>query len=201
MKKPRETALLRRETLFQGYFRVERYVLRHSLFAGGLSDPIQREIFERGEAAAVLPYNPADDTVSLIEQFRAGAYASGQNPWLYEIVAGIVEPGEKPADVARREAVEESGLSLGRLEPIATYHPSPGGCSEIVKLFCGEMRAAPAPGTHGNPDEGEDIRVLILPRAEAAALVDRGEIANSAAMIALYWLDRHFARLQTLWKT
>jgi ADP-ribose pyrophosphatase len=88
------------ETLFQGYFRVDRYTLRHRLFRDGWSRPIQREIFERGHAVAVLPYDPVLDSVVLIEQFRAGPLAAGDEPWVIEAIAGIVEDGESAEDVA-----------------------------------------------------------------------------------------------------
>ena len=120
MEKPssKTVELIERTTAFEGYFRIDRYELHHQLFAGGMSDPLTREVYERGHAAAVLPYDPQRDAVVLIEQFRIGAYAAGREPWLIEIVAGIVEAGETSSDVAQRELHEEAGLSAAALEPI-----------------------------------------------------------------------------------
>ncbi|MBT6273342.1 MAG: NUDIX domain-containing protein, partial [Chromatiales bacterium] len=112
----REVDLLRRDTLFQSYFRVDQYELRHSLFAGGMGDAVVREVFERGHMAAVLPVNPANDSVVMIEQFRPGAYAVGWHPWLLECVAGVIEPGETASGVAGRETMEEAGCEIRHLE-------------------------------------------------------------------------------------
>ena len=74
----RKVDILERVTAFQGYFRVDRYRLRHETFDGGMSAEITREIFERGHAAAALPYDPVRDEVVLLEQFRVGAHAAGR---------------------------------------------------------------------------------------------------------------------------
>ena len=77
-----------------------------------------RELFERGHAAAVLPYDPVTDRVLMIEQFRIGALAAPGGPWLLEIVAGVIDPGEIPEEVVRRETVEETGCHLQKVVPI-----------------------------------------------------------------------------------
>src|SRR3981189_314650 len=85
---PNETVeLVEHEVAFQGYFRVGRYFFRHGLYQGGQSATLRREVFERGHAAAVLPYDPLRDEVVLIRQFRAGAYVAGRHPWTWEVVA------------------------------------------------------------------------------------------------------------------
>src|ERR1044071_4420855 len=107
-----------RDTVFKGHFRMDRWRLRHKLFAGGWNKPIVREGFERGAAVAVLPDEPGQDKGGLIEQVRIGARAHGEaEPWLLEVVAGVIEAGETPEDVARRETLEECGGTLGVLEP------------------------------------------------------------------------------------
>jgi ADP-ribose pyrophosphatase len=185
---------------FKGYFRIIKYRLRHQLFAGGWSHEITREVFERGHAAALLPYDPVLDTVVLIEQFRIGAHVAGRDPWLIEIVAGIIEEGESPEDVVRRETMEEAGCKVSDLIHISTYLPSAGGTSETVNLFCGRVSAANAGGIHGCDDEDEDIRVMTLPFAKALAMTESGEIANSAALISLQWLALNRARLRQEWR-
>ena len=115
-----DVEILDKETAFQGYFRIDRYRLRHRLFAGGWSEAITREVFERGHVVGVLPYDPIEDRVVLIEQFRIGAYAAGFSPWLIEIVAGVIEAGEEPEEVARRETLEETGCSVTELMPVTT---------------------------------------------------------------------------------
>ena len=202
MGKPRATSveLIERETPYQGYFRIDRYVLRHTLFAGGVSEPLTREVFERGHAAAVLPYDPVRDEVVLIEQFRIGAYAAGRDPWLVEIVAGIVEDGESPRDVALRELGEEAGQTADLVEPIGEVMLSPGGTSETIALFCARTDASGAEGIHGLADEHEDIRVTALPFADALAAVDGGDIVSAPAIIALQWLALNRDRLRERWR-
>lgn len=191
--------IVERSTPFQGYFRIDRYRLRHRRFDGGWSDEIQREVFERGHAAAVLPYDPARDTVVLIEQFRIGAYAAGLEPWLIEIVAGIIEPGEAAAEVVRREAREEAGCEIGALEPVGRFMLSPGGTSETMELFCGRVDSTGVGGLHGLAEEHEDIRAVVLPTDEVLARLAAGEIANASAAIALQWLALNRERLRATW--
>src|SRR5262245_35390923 len=104
-----ETAeLVRHEVAFQGYFRIGRYAFRHTLHDGGMSGVITREVFERGQSGAMLPYDPKRDEVILIRQFRAGAYVAGRHPWLWEIIAGMIEKDETAEAMIRRETVEEA---------------------------------------------------------------------------------------------
>ena len=113
--------LQQREQSFRGYFSLETLTLRHRLFEGGWSAPVRRELFQRGDAVGVLPWDPETDELVLIEQFRVGALRDGHSPWMLELVAGIVEVGESDSEVVHREAEEEAGCRLGRLESIATF--------------------------------------------------------------------------------
>ncbi|GIK96508.1 MAG: ADP-ribose diphosphatase [Alphaproteobacteria bacterium] len=199
MRESEDVEILARETCFQGYFRVDRYRLRHRLFDGRWSGEITREIFERGHAVGVLPYDPAADAVVLIEQFRVGALAAGFPNWLTEIVAGVIDEGETPEEVARREAKEEAGCEVSELIPICSYLVSPGGTSESVVLFCGRVSCAGIGGIHGLPHEDEDIKVTVVPWAEARRLLDAGEIRNAVSLIALQWLALHRDELRRRW--
>ena len=98
-----DVEILERSTPFQGYFRIDRYHLRHRTHDGGWTAPMSREIFERGHAVGILLYDPRQDRVGLIEQFRPGALAAGWHPWLIEVVAGIIDDGETPEAVAVRD--------------------------------------------------------------------------------------------------
>jgi len=173
---------------WQGYFRIGEYRFRHTLFQGGVSPEIKREVFERGHAAAVLPYDPALDRVVLIRQFRPGAYAAGRHPWLWETVAGIIEEGETAADVVRREAQEEAALEISELIPIHSYIGSPGGSSETTTTFCGRVDSRDAGGVHGLPGEGEDILVRTFTLEEAKALMAKGELGSATGILTLQWL-------------
>lgn len=188
-----------RMVCFQGFFRIEKFRLRHSLFKGGMSGTMSRELFERGHAVAVLPYDPVLDRVVLVEQFRIGALDSPHGPWLTEIVAGMISRGEVEEEVARREAEEEADCTLGELLPICRFYSSPGGCSESVMLFCGRVDAAKVGGVHGLEHEHEDIRVFTLPFAEAMEWLKTGKINSAAPIIALQWLALNKGRVAAMW--
>ena len=191
--------IVERETAYDGYFRIVRYRLRHSLFSGGRSAILSRECFDRGHSVGVLPYDPARDAVLLVEQFRIGALEAPGGPWLVEIVAGIIEPGESIERVACRELQEEAGCAPQELLPICRYLVSPGGASEQVALFCARVAIASLGGIHGKAEEGEDIRVHIVPFEQALAMIESGAIHAAMPIIALQWLALNRARLQALW--
>ena len=193
--------LLEHSAVYEGFFRMDRYRLKHRCFDGGWTAELDREVFERGNAVALLPYDPKRDEVVLIEQFRVGAYAAGAEPWLLEIVAGIIEAGETPEAVARRESLEETGLEVGRIEPVANVFVSPGGATEQVAIFCGEVDSRAAGGIHGIPAEGEDIRVLVRGFAEILDDLSAGNLTNAPILIALQWLAANRPRLRQAWVT
>lgn len=188
------------EICYQGFFRMERLRLRHGRFDGGWTPPLLREVLVRGPAVAVLPYDPIRDEVVLIEQFRPGALVAGEPAWMIEIVAGIAEAGEDIEDVARRETLEETGMTVGKLEPVARYMPSPGGSSETVQIYAGRVDAEGAGGIHGLADEGEDIRVFPLPALDAFKMLDDGVLDTSITLIGLLWLARNRDALRDRWR-
>jgi ADP-ribose pyrophosphatase len=191
--------ILEKTVGYQGFFRLERYRLRHQLFSGEWSRELVREVFERGHAAAVLPYDPVRDQVVFIEQFRIGALEAPGGPWLLEIVAGVIDAAETPEEVIRREAIEESGCTIQEVVPICEYLVSPGGTSERLTVFCGKVDASRAGGTHGLADEGEDTRVVVLGFAEAVAYLQAGKIKAAAPIIALQWLMLNREQLRRHW--
>lgn len=191
--------IIEKKIVYRGYFQILQYQLRHSLFRGGWSPVITREIFERGDAAAVLPYDPRRDEIVFIEQFRAGALRAANGPWLMEIVAGTMEVGESAEAVVRRESVEESGRELSRLVQICTYFTSPGGTSEQIHLFCGEIDSQDAQGVFGIAEEHEDIRVLVASFEEAQQWLDSGRFNSASAIISLQWLKQNRGYMRELW--
>ncbi|HAS6183054.1 TPA: ADP-ribose diphosphatase [Vibrio vulnificus] len=195
---PEDVEVLSKEPLFQGFFKMIKYRFRHKLFAGGWSNVIEREMFERGHAAAMLPYDPIRDQVVLIEQIRVGALEH-QHPWQLEIVAGMIDRDESADDVVRREAQEEAGLEVGQLVSVVSYYPSAGGCSEKLDVFIGEVDASKAHGIHGLDYEDEDIRVHVMTREQAYDLVKQGKIENGASIIALQWLALNHLQLKSQW--
>ena len=195
-----DVEIIARETLYSGFFSMELYRFRHRLFNGEMSGEIRREIFERGHAAVLLPFDPVRDEVVLVEQIRIAAYDVSESPWLLEMVAGMIEEGESVEDVARREALEEAGLIVGRTKPVLSYLASPGGTSERLSIMVGEVDATTADGIHGLADENEDIRVHVVSREQAYQWVEEGKIDNAASVIALQWLQLHYQTLRHEWK-
>lgn len=190
-----DASVLSDETVFDGFFTMRRLTVRHARFAGG-DMTVTRELFEREPAVCVLLYDLARNSVVMVEQFRIGAIVRDTGPWMLELVAGIIEPQETPEAVARREAVEESGVEIGQLIPITRYFPSPGGSSEEIHLFCALIDSENAGGLHGLVSEGEDIKVHVLPSAQLFSMLKNGQIDNAATIIALQWLQLNQADLK-----
>lgn len=191
--------LLDKEICFQGFFRLERYRLRHRLFSGEWSRTFTREIFERGHAAAVLPYDPIHDEVILLEQFRPGALDTPGGPWLIEIVAGMIESGETAQDVVQREGMEEANCSVSDLIPLYDFLVSPGGTTERIALFCGRVDTTHAGGVFGAREEDEDIKVHVFSLDDALAMLQSGRINSASAIIALQWLALNRSQVRNAW--
>ncbi|ELY6343896.1 ADP-ribose diphosphatase [Cronobacter muytjensii] len=196
-----DVEIIAREKLYRGFFSLDLYRFRHRLFNGEMSGEVRREIFERGHAAVLLPFDPVRDEVVLIEQIRIAAFDTSDTPWLLELVAGMIEPGETVEEVARREAMEEAGLAVGCVKKFMSYLASPGGTSERLSLMVGEVDATTAQGIHGLADENEDIRVHVVSREQAYLWVEEGRIDNAASVIALQWLQLHYQALRNEWNT
>ena len=189
-----------RETLFDSFLRIDRLKLRHSLFAGGWSELMTRELILRPRAVGVLLFDPAQQQVVLVRQIRVGMLDEGQNPWLLELVAGMVESGEEPIEVAARESLEEANTKPQDLLQICEYYNSPGISNERITLFCGRVDATQAGGIFGLDAEHEDIEVVVLRLADALAKVASGEINNAMSIIALQWLQLNQPMLEESWK-
>lgn len=205
-----DVKVIQKETAFQGYFHLDRYIFQHKLFEGGWGGEISREVLERGHAACCLLYDPDLDELVLIEQFRPGAYAALQSrwfdethdsPWQIEIVAGIIEEGESPESLIKRESLEESGCEILELELIDKYLVSSGCSSETQFLFCGKIDASRALGIHGLAEEGENIRVFRLSVEKAFTLLDSGSFNNATILVAMHWFRQNHLRLQTQWSS
>jgi nudix-type nucleoside diphosphatase (YffH/AdpP family) len=168
----------------------ERYPLRRYRFAqrrrDGSRATVERQIYELGASAAVLPIDRRRGTVLLVRQLRIAAYLNGDPPFLVEACAGHVEPGDESAATARREAEEELGYSLGKLTEVFVLYMSPGLISEKVHFFVAEYDPSMRRGTGGGlAGEGEDIEVLELALDDAWRMVENGEIIDAKAALLL----------------
>jgi ADP-ribose pyrophosphatase len=182
--------------LYRGFFSLSRLKVRHTLFGGGWSETRDLELFHRGRAVAVMPYDPVADRVVLIEQFRIGALGVNADPWLLEIVAGAIEEGESPEEVAYRETREEAGCDIRELIRIGEFFPTPGGCSEKITLFCGIVDSQGMGGVHGLAEEQEDILARAVSFDEAMAWLKQGRIDVAIPIIGLQWLALNRERLR-----
>lgn len=197
---PTDVEIISREQCFRGFYRLERLHLRHRQFNGQMGAPLSRELFVRHDAVCVLPYDAVQDRVILIEQFRVGAMQKSDNPWLLELVAGLIDTDEQPEQVVHREAREEADLVLDELWPITRYFPSPGGSDELVHLYLGRCDSEGAGGVHGLAEEGEDIRVHVWSFEDALQAVRDGRINNAASIIALQWLAMNREKVRGAWQ-
>lgn len=198
------------ETPFKGFFQMDRYHIRHKRFDGGWTDTFSREIFERGHAVACVLFDPKLDVLVMVEQFRIGAYAAlnspwyskaeeKDSPWLLEHIAGIIDEGESPEEVVRREAMEEAGVLVTDILPIHKCLMTPGGSSESCHIYCGRVDAANAGGIHGLEHENEDIKVHVIPTKKAFELLALGRTNNAMTVIGLQWLQLNHADLLRRW--
>jgi len=187
--------LLKSEPKYQGFFKIDLCHIQHETYQGDEIE-VKRELFHRGDAVAVLMYDPSKDKLVLLEQFRVGAIGDENGPWLLEIVAGMVEQGESVTDVARRECLEEAGLEVHSFEKVYSFYSSPGGCSEKIHVLCALVDSDQAGGFHGVEHEGEDIKVFVIDYAELHDLMASGKICAAIPIIAMQWLQLNRERLR-----
>lgn len=188
-------------TVSARYLRIDTFGFRHRLFSGEWSAERSYDVLRRGQAVAIVLYDPDHDRVVLVEQFRLPALLAGSSPWQLEAAAGLIDTDETPEAVAIRETREETGLAvIGEPIRIQHYLPSSGGSDESVVLFCARVDSTSAAGVHGLPEEHEDIRVVVKTLAEVEALIDAGAIESGHTLIGLYWLLRHRDQLRRLWR-
>ena len=176
---------------YEGYVKVEKATLQFERFNGTMSPVITRFRHFRGDAVAVLIFDPINLRILLINQFRYPVYARTGEGWFLECVAGMSEENESPSEVAKREVGEETGLRLKSIELLTEYFLAPGGSSDKVILFLGEVEDTQAPlGTHGLLHEGEEIQAQWVPLKQALAWVDSGKLSDAKAIIGLTLLER-----------
>ncbi len=193
-------SVIKKKIIYQGFFKLSEIKLQHDLFAGGQSPILRRELLDRGQAVAVLPYDPVRDEVVLVEQFRIGAGKDKSGPWLIEIIAGYQEAGESAEDVVHREAHEEAGCEVTDLLAMFRYYSSPGGSDEQVQIFLGRTDSSHIEGIHGLDEEGEDIKVHVISSEQAFDWLDCGRIDSAAPIIALQWFRLNRDRIREQWK-
>jgi len=192
--------ILEVDTPFDGYFRIDRCRFRHRRHDRGWSAKMVREVFERRHAGAVLPYDPEHNWIVLIEQVRIGALAGGGPLRPIEVVAGVIEPGESVNAVARRETLEETGLTVEDLIPASAYYVSPGGSSDRVTTFIAWVDAGNAGDVHGNRAEGKEIRVQAWTYDDAMTALEHGRVDTATAVTTLQWFALNRGEVRRRWR-
>ncbi|MFM8746036.1 MAG: NUDIX domain-containing protein [Aestuariivirga sp.] len=181
------------EPLSRGWAKLDRYTLRYRR-RDGREDRLIREVHDHGHGAAVLPYDPARGTVLLVRQFRLPAHLTGQDGFLIEACAGLLD-GNDPETCARREAEEELGVRISRLRPQGAVFLSPGAVTEQVQLFLADYDLAAFTGAGGgHAHEGEDIEVLEMPFADMREMMTDGRILDAKTLLLGHCLAAELSR-------
>ena len=190
---PRRVVVMATERVFDGFFKLDRATVSYERFDGSMSASVNRLVFERGDSVAVLPFDRERRTVILVQQFRYPAYLRDGPGWLWEIVAGMIEPGRDAEEVARSEALEEAGYSLGELKHAMTVYASPGASSERIHIYLAPVVAHQHVGGGGGLlQDGEDILVRTFELDEALAMIEDGRVVDAKTVLALQFLALHW---------
>jgi len=164
------------------------YVLRKYTYdlikRNGERQPQSREVYDRGNGATILLYNRHKKTVLLIKQFRMPTYVNG-NPtgMLLETCAGLLD-NDSPEDCIRKEAIEETGFAVGKVDKLFEAYMSPGSVTEIVHFFAAEYDESQRQNAGGGVED-EDIDVLEVPFTDALAMIKDGRIKDGKTIMLL----------------
>jgi ADP-ribose pyrophosphatase len=199
-----DAVIVSQQRAWSGRFAVDLIQFRHRCFDGEMSEPRTWELWRRGRAVALVPYDPVHDSVVLIEQFRLPALAAGIEPVMVELPAGLIEDGEQPEAAMHRELREEMRMTADRLERIGAYLLSSGSSDELLDLYVGRVHAPGADadgivGVAGLKAEGEDIRTRVWSAEKAIARALEGGMPNSVTTIGLLWLAAKRDELRRKW--
>lgn len=191
--------IIGRSVAYTGFLHLAQYRMRVAAPGGRTEETLYRERIEGLRAAAVLPFDPANERIVLVKQFRIGALGAPSGAWLLEPPGGVIDEGESPEVAARREAWEEAGCRLGALVPILCCQTSPGVSDESVALYCGAVDASSVATTAGQHSEGEWTEVVTLDLDAAIRDLGRGMLTAATLIIAVQWLAANRRRLVDLW--
>ncbi|MGR3622497.1 NUDIX domain-containing protein [Pseudophaeobacter sp.] len=193
----RDVVVHQHKRAFVNFFAMEEMDLQFRRYDGSLSPVVNRAAALVGRASVVLPYDPIRDQVLLVEQFRAATFIAGEKqPWMWEPVAGLIDPGETPEQAACREAMEEAGVAISRLEPVTHAYPSSGASGEFIHIFVGLTDLSDINGGGGVAGEHEDLRSEILGFEQLMQGIDDHSYQDMPLVTAALWLSRHRDRLR-----
>ncbi|SDW48874.1 nudix-type nucleoside diphosphatase, YffH/AdpP family [Ruegeria halocynthiae] len=186
-----------RKPAYVNYFGIDEIELQYRQYDGSMGPALHRSGLMQGSAVIVLPYDPVRDTVLLVEQFRAPVFLiDDPEPWMWEPVAGMIDPGETPEQAAHREAMEEAQISLRKLEYAGGAYSSSGSSTEYIYLYVGLADLTNTVDKGGLASEGEDIRSKILPFDDFMNMVDTHVFKDLPLLTLAHWLARSRQRLR-----
>jgi ADP-ribose pyrophosphatase len=186
--------IIHQETTSLGFLNIHRYQLQHLLFSGDWSRQMTRLVVDRGNSVAVLAVDIEQEKVILTRQFRIGALES-EDPWLIELIAGIIDDNELPQQSAIREAKEETGATITLQQRIASFYGSPGACSEKTTLFFATLNVEECLKQGGHPSENEDIQVITMSFDEFFEHLDSHRFESASLIIAGLWLKTNLPKV------
>ena len=152
----------------------------------GAERTLAHEVYRHGKAAAVLLYDPERSFVTLVRQFRAGAFLSDGALATVEACAGMLD-GDPPEACVVRESLEETGIAIRGARRAFDAYMSPGGITEKIACFVAAYGAGDRSCAGGGVDEDEHIEVIEVPFAEALAMIESGAIADAKTIALLYY--------------
>jgi len=194
-----DVEILDESVLSEHFFTLKQYKVTHSSFLDGDCPPVLRERLEGKTAVSILLFDPREDAIVCVEQFRIGLMGVADRSWSIETVSGFCDVAhEKPQEVAAREVTEETGCELQDLIEVGEFFVSPGSSTERITVFVGCVDSSKVTGVHGLAHEGEEIRPVVIPR-EAAVSQLFTELNSTSIIIALQWLQINLDELNQRW--
>jgi len=187
-----------KRVVYKGFFSVEEHDLSYRKFNNQQSSILTRSALISSDAVIVLPYDPVNDRILLIEQFRSGPYVKGdKNPWVLEPIAGLIDEGETPESAGIREAQEEAHLEIKRLELVARSYPSPGISTEFFHQYIGIVELLDSSNLiAGLQSENEDIRSHIFEYEQFFEMIESGKVKVGPLILLGLWLSKNRNRLR-----
>ena len=180
--------LISEETPFKEFFHVRKARLKFERFDGSTSPEVVRYSFSKWDAVAVLVYHTTRDAFILVRQMRYPPTHHDIDPWITEIVAGGITPGEDETAAGEREVIEEIGYRPIRMDRIMRFYVSPGIMSERITLFYAEVdETSRLHDGGGLLHEDEDIQLIWVPRQEALQWLDTQPIGDAKTIAAIQW--------------
>lgn len=189
-KKP-QAKIVEKKRLYDGFFKIDELTIEADMYGGG-TQTVKRLNFERGNAVAILPYDPVRDEVLLVNEVRPAMLVRGEYPFNDSLPAGMIDKGETAVDAALRETEEETGQHLQNAKLLhAGAFVSAGGTSEKISIVYGNIDTSKAGGIHGEASEGENIKSVVISADEFIARANDGRLKDMKSLACAFWLAIH----------